>query len=610
MDQEHTPFLCHAQLLWRFMAGQRRLYLGAVLAVGLATLSGLTAPLVLRATIDSIIGDQPLFTGSGWLADVIAAAGGKRVLVQRLWLCSLVLALLSIAEGLCLYLKGKWSAMATEATVQTIRERVYDHLQHVRYQYHITAETGDLIQRCTSDVDTIRQFLAVQFVEIGRAVFMMLTIVPVMFLLDRRLTLLAIGLLPVITGFAYVFFFKMQTVFQAADEAEGQMSTVLQENLTDVRVVRAFARQCYEIEKFDAANIRFRERTYRLIRLFACYWLVASFLGMAQFGTVLIGGAYWAAQGQLSLGTLVVFLAYIQLLIWPMREMGKILTDMRKALVALKRIQEMLAQPRDTDEIAPARPEIRGLLEFRNVTFGYQPDQPILQDLSFRVKPGQVVAILGPTGAGKSTLVHLLARLYDYQHGSITLDGVELKTIEKKWLRRQIGLVLQEPFLFSKTIKQNISLARHAAHDLEIFEAARMAAVHDVIMAFEHGYDTAVGEKGVTLSGGQKQRVAIAQTLLRQCPIVIFDDALSAVDTETDAAIRRALRRKHRATTFMIAHRVTTLAEADLILVLDAGRLVQIGTHDELVAQDGLYRKVWAIQNALELDDEPEQAIA
>jgi ATP-binding cassette subfamily B protein len=336
--------------------------------------------------------------------------------------------------------------------------------------------------------------------------------------------------------------------------------------------------------------------------------MVASFLGMAQVCAVLVGGAYLASLGAMSLGTVVVFLSYTRMLIWPVREMGRILTDMGKAMVALGRIEGILTQEIETEERDVQKPDIRGEVEFQNVSFTYGSGQEVLNDVSFTVKPGQVVAILGPTGSGKTSLMHLLARLYDYNSGSITIDGVELRQIDKKWLRKHVGLVLQEPFLFSKTLKENISLARSGAGELEVFEAARMASVHDVILDFERGYDTAVGEKGVTLSGGQKQRIAIARTLLRKCPIVIFDDSLSAVDTETDAAIRQALQQKNRATTFMISHRLTTLAGADLILVLDEGKLVQAGTHGELLRQDGLYRKVWSIQNSLE--DELKQKIA
>ncbi|MCP4395689.1 MAG: ABC transporter ATP-binding protein [bacterium] len=596
------------RLLLRCMQGNRMLYAGAVLAIGAATCLGLLGPLVLRTTIDSIIGEQPLMESLNWITLSIGSLGGRSVLARNLWICGLALVLLSLAEGVFLFLKGKCSAIAAESTAKNLRERLYDRLQHAGYDYHIQAETGDLIQRCTSDVDTIRQFLAVQFVEVGRALFMVAAIVPVMLLLDRRMTLVATLFVPVIFGFAFFFFLKMKQVFQSSDEAEGKMSAVLQENLSGVRVVRAFARQRFEIDKFDQTNADYRDKTYRLIRLLAWYWLMASFLGMAQVCAVLIGGAYFASLGVLSLGTVVVFLSYAQMLIWPVREMGRILTDMGKAMVALGRIEEILELERETDEEEVQQPEIRGELEFRNVSFAYGTGQDVLKDVSFKVKPGQVVAILGPTGSGKTSLMHLLTRLYDYQSGSIAIDGIELKQIDKKWLRKHVGLVLQEPFLFSKSMKENIRLARSSAGDIEVFEAARMAAMHDVILDFEQGYDTAVGEKGVTLSGGQKQRVAIARTLLRNCPIVIFDDSLSAVDTETDAAIRLALRRENRATTFMISHRLTTLAGADLILVLDEGTLVQAGTHGELLRQDGLYRKVWSIQNSLE--DEMKRKIA
>lgn len=595
-------------LLWDFMRGNRMLYAGSIAAIALATGFGLLAPLVLRATIDSIIGDKSLSQTLAWLRTLIESAGGKETLVRNLWMCSLAVIGLAVAEGVFQYLKGRWSAIAAETTARRIRDRLYDHLQRLHYNYHVNAETGDLIQRCTSDVDTIRQFLAVQFVEVGRALFMVSAVIPLMYMLDPRMTFVTMAIIPIIFGFAYLFFLKVQKVFQASDEAEGRMSTVLQENLSGVRVVRAFTRQVYEIEKFDQTNQEYRDTTYRLIRLLAVYWLVSSFLGMTQFGIVLIFGSYWAAKGLITLGTLVVFISYVEQVIRPVRQLGRVLTDMGKALVALKRIQEILNESTETTAQTQIKPLIQGNLEFRNVSFEYEPGKPVLQDISFRVKRGQTVAILGPTGSGKTALVHLLARLYDYQQGAIIVDGVELKDIDKSWLRQHVGLVLQEPFLFSKTIRENIRLARSDAHEDEIVDISRMAALHDVILAFEQGYETAVGEKGVTLSGGQKQRMAIARTLIRNCPILIFDDSLSAVDTETDAAIRHAIRRRNHATTFMISHRITTLSEADLILVLEDGRLAQAGSHAELIRQEGLYRRIWAIQN--ELEDELTQDMA
>lgn len=312
------------RLLWQFMRGKRMLYLGSLLAVGMATVFCLTAPLVLRTTIDSIIGDNPLSQTHAWLNQVIEATGGKRALAQRLWMCSLALVALSAAEGVFLFLKGKWAAMAAEATAQQIRDRLYDHLQHLSYDYHVKAETGDLIQRCTSDVDTIRQFLAMQLVEVGRAVFMITFVIPVMLSVDTRMTLVAMALIPAIFGFVAFFFVKVKRAFRASDEAEARMSTVLHENLSGVRVVRAFAQQLYEIEKFDRTNAGYRDVTYTLIRLFALYWCVSSLLGMAQFGVVLLCGAYWAAKGAITLGTLVVFISYIERLIHSICQLGTV----------------------------------------------------------------------------------------------------------------------------------------------------------------------------------------------------------------------------------------------------------------------------------------------
>ncbi len=588
------------------MRGSKSLYTGAIFAVGLATLFSLVIPLVLRVMIDSVIGNEPIHM-PGRLISVIQTLGGRSVLTKNLWIGSLLIVALTLLRGLFLFLKGKWSAVASESTARNIRERLYDHLQHLPYDYHVKAKTGDLIQRCTSDLNTIRRFLAVQFIEVGRAIFMVGAVLPIMLILNIQMTLISTAVIPIIFSFAFIFFIKVRRAFQISDEAEGRLSTVLQENLTGVRVVRAFARQTFEIDKFDNINCEFRDLTYRLIWLLAWYWSISDFICLIQIGAVLVLGAYWASKGMISLGTFFVFSSYVWMLLWPVRQMGRILTDLGKTLVSVGRIQEVLTEPIEDKKVSAHKPRISGEVEFRNVSFGYENGKHILKNISFRAKKGQTIAILGPTGSGKSSLVHLLPGLYDYQSGSIKLDGMELKGLDKKWLRQNIGIVLQEPFLFSKTVKDNIALAKKGVEEAEIFEAASIAAVHDVIQGFEKGYETPVGERGVTLSGGQKQRVAIARTLVRDYPILIFDDSLSAVDVETDAAIRKALKeRSHKATTFIISHRINTLSEADKILVLENGELVQSGTHNELVRQEGLYRKIWSLQNELEEELEHE----
>lgn len=588
------------KLLMKSMKGNRLLYVGAILSVALATAFTLAGPLVISFTIDSVIGDKPMDVPN-WVLSIIDSLGGKNTLAQNLWICSLALIILTIGRGLFTYLRGKWSAVASESIAKNLREKVYDHLQHLSYEYHVKAETGDLIQRCTSDIETIRRFLAVQFVEIGYAVFMITFVLSILLSLSVKLTLIAMLVVPVIFVAAIVFFIKMRDAFQKSDEAEGRLSNVLQENLTGIRVVRAFARQQYEIDKFDEKNVEFRGLTYRLIKLLAWYWALSDLACLLQIGAVLIFGSYWAAAGEISLGTLVVFTTYEGMLLWPIRQMGRILADFGKMIVSLKRVGEILDEPLEVTDKNQLKPEIKGNIEFKDVCFEYEKERPILKNVSFKVKQGQTVAILGPTGSGKSTLIHLLGRLYDYQSGSIKIDGIELKEIDKKWIRKNVGIILQEPFLYSKNIKDNIKIARKEASDSEVYEAAKIASIHDVILDFEKGYDTLVGERGVTLSGGQKQRVAIARTIINDYPVLVFDDSLSAVDTETDANIRKALKtRKEKTTTFIISHRISTLSEADIILVLDGGELVQSGTHEELIGQQGLYRRIWEIQNALE----------
>lgn len=312
-------------------------------------------------------------------------------------------------------------------------------------------------------------------------------------------------------------------------------------------------------------------------------------------------GIYWASTGSMTLGTLVVFNTYVGMLLWPVRQMGRVLTDMGKASVALDRIEEIMMVPTEQMEENGEKPSIKGDISFSKVSFEYEKGKAVLRDITFDVKAGETIAILGATGSGKTTMVHLLARLYDYQEGSIKIDGRELKTIDKGWIRKIVGLILQETFLFAKTLKDNIRLAKVEAQDQEVFEVSKVAALHNVVKKFDKGYETMVGERGVSLSGGQKQRVAIARTLINETPIIIFDDSLSAVDTETDAFIRRALgERKKKATTFIISHRISTLSEADRILVLNHGQIVQMGSHQELMKQPGMYRRIWEIQSSLE----------
>ncbi len=591
------------KIMFGYMKGNILKYIGAVAAILIAVTASLFVPLVTRTTIDSIIGKVPFDEGN-LVGSFFVKVGTKEELLAMLWLPGLMVIGLTVVRGIFLYYKGKWSAEASETIAKNLRDRLYDHLQELSYEYHVSAETGDLIQRCTSDVDMIRRFLGMQMIEIARAVFMIIAVAFIMLNLNIKLGLVSLAVVPVIFFYSYFFFKKIQKTFKVVDEAEGAMSTTIQENLTGVRVVRAFGRQAYEIEKFEEKNAHMRDSVIKLLELIAQYWSSSDIICLSQTALVLCLGTVWTIQGQLTLGTLIAFMSYMGMLLWPVRQLGRILTDMSKAFVAIDRTQEILLVPSEMEQSGNDFSQIKGEIAFDHVTFAYDDGRKILDDISFKVRKGETLAILGPTGSGKSTLVHLLARLYDTTEGTVKIDGIDVKSYDKKHLREYVGLILQEPFLFAKNIRDNIKIAKTDAENHHVEDAATTAVIHDKILDFSEGYETLVGERGVSLSGGQKQRMAIARRIITDAPIVIFDDSLSAVDTETDAAIRHRLNKSDKSlTTIIISHRVSTLSEADRILVLEDGKITQLDSHDELIKQDGLYKRIWSIQNAIKEED-------
>ena len=584
-----------------FLEGNAARYFGSIGAVVVNVAIGFLTPLVLAETIDAVIGQKRPLAIPGFLGRWVEQLGGREFLVRNLWIMGLAMLLLSVVGGAFQFLRGKWMAEASESIAKTMRDKLYSHLQTLPFDYHVKAETGDLIQRCTSDVETIRRFLSSQVIEMFRSVLMIVVALVIMLRMNKLMTLMSMVLIPPLFAFAFLYFKWVVKSFRAADEAEGRMSAVLQENLTGVRVVRAFGREQYEVDKFTKVNNALHDKAIRVNDLLAVYWSGSDLMSMLQTGITLVFGVFLAARGQLLVGEMTVFVSYISMLLWPIRQLGRILSDMGKSLVAFDRIDEILTQKSEEDAPDAIDAPIDRDIEFRHVGFEYEAKNPVLKDVSFTVRRGQTVAILGATGSGKSTLMNLLQRLYDVKRGEILIGGVNINKIRKKYLRAHIGLILQEPFLYSRTVRNNVRIVKPDAPDDEVFEVTRTASAHEFIESFEKGYDTPVGERGVTLSGGQKQRVAIARTLLKDNDILIFDDSLSAVDTETDAAIRLALKEKKQGmTTFIISHRLTTLAEADFIIVLEDGRVAQQGTHDELIHQKGLYQRIYQIQSALE----------
>ena len=576
-------------------------FLWALIATIMMVIIGFLTPLLLSEIVDSILGSEP-FTMPDFLMNPINALGGRDFLRQNLWIPALALILMNVVNGVFTFIKGRSSAIASENIARKLRNDLYRHLQHLPFAYHVKAQAGELIQRCTSDVDTIRRFLAVQVMEVVNTVLMVVIAMSILLPRSVPITLYSLILVPPLFVFATWFFKMVHKSFEVADEADGVLNAVLQENLSGVRVVRAFGQQEREVEKFDRVNNDLRQKNLRLNELLAIYWGGGDAISMTQTLLTLVVCIIYACNGWITVGTLIVFTSTLGMLLFPIRQLGRTLSDAGKAMVSMKRVQAILHEEAEPDEPNALKPDLHGDIVFDHVSFAYPDDNvPVLRDVSFTIPAGKTAAVLGGTGSGKSTMMYLLQRLYTPTSGKITIGGVDIQQIDRKYLRAHVGLILQEPFLYSKSIRENVGITAPEQEAERIEHAADIASASGFIAKADKGWETVVGERGVTLSGGQKQRIAIARTLLKDNNILIFDDSLSAVDTETDAQIRAALRHEQKdVTTLIISHRVTTLSQADLILVLENGQITQQGTHAELCSQPGLYQRINSIQNALE----------
>jgi ATP-binding cassette subfamily B protein len=571
--------------LLRLMSGYRAGYGVAALCTGMASVCQTGTYLLVRRLIDTVLPAR---------------------VPQELVLAAVTFVGLAAFQGSFSFLSGRLAARTAEGTIRRLRDAFFDHVQRLPFSYLDKTPTGDLIERATSDMDAVRKFYADQAIGFGRITLLFGVNFTAISLLSWRLALVSVVVLPVVLGVSIVFFRVISKRYEKYQEQEAILSTTLQENLTGVRVVKAFARQAFEIGRFDRANREKYRRGRLLLMMNAVFWPATDILCGAQMLGGFVFAALQAINGAITVGTYIAFAGMILQLIWPIRFLGRLIVDISGGLVSYERLMAVLRVDQEplARGAAPADGRLRGELHFKGVAFGYDSEKPILSDISFHCAPGQTIALIGSTGSGKTSLVNLLPRFYDYTKGSVTLDGQELADYPRQWLRQRIGIVEQEPFLFSRTIRENITYGVPGeVSDAAIEDAARSAAIHDVILSFPKGYDTLVGEKGVTLSGGQKQRVAIARTILKDPGILILDDSTSSVDTETEAAIRAALERLMEGrTSFVIAHRVQSLMKADLILVFDGGRIVERGTHRTLLAREGMYHRIFDLQTRIESD--------
>ncbi|MBQ6369072.1 MAG: ABC transporter ATP-binding protein [Parasporobacterium sp.] len=588
--------------LMRFLKGSLHLFVLGIFASAVVSLADMLTPQILRMAIDNAIGGlEPDYPA--WVMRIVDAFGGFSRLGQQLWIMALALIVIALFRAASQFLMVVFNNKGSERLVKTMRDRVFRHIEQLPFSWHMKNHTGDIIQRCTSDIDKIRNFVAEQLSNIIRIVVLLVFSIYFMMTMHVGLTLIAISVIPLILGYVVIFGKKLHKGFEECEEAEGEISAMVQENLSGVRVVRAFARERYERDRFEKRNNEYCNLWVRMGVVLARFFTVQDILTMTQAMLIIVVGSILCVHGKMTAGDLVAFIAYNALLAWPIRRLGRMLVEMSKADVSIGRIAYIMDSP--VEEEAPDAMEIPMDQEicFEHVHFGYENCPEILHDISFTVKPGTTLGILGGTGSGKSTLMLLLDKMYDLpeEWGTIRIGGVDIRKIKTDYLRRNISMVLQEPFLFSRSIGDNIGITRPGITLEEIREAARDACLDENVSGFAKGYDTFVGERGVTLSGGQKQRTAIARALVGRAPILIFDDSLSAVDTETDARIRASLEARFgSATIIIISHRLTTISKADQVIILENGRISESGTPEQLKHSGGLYQKIYEIQSGME----------
>ena len=572
--------------LWTLMSGFQAQYVGSMIYQIVSALAKSGTYLMIEYFVDNFL---------------LAQTAGIDV-----WVVAVGFFLLFVFQGLTTFLSQKMAAQTAEGTTRRLRNYLYDHIQNLTFSYHAKTDTGDLIQRCTSDIDAIRRFYADQAIGVGRIVILFLVNFIALLQLNMKLALVSVVAVPVVVFISIFFFQKVTRAYEAYQDQDAVLTTTLQENLSGVRVVKAFARQPFEIDKFQRDNFEKYKRGRKLMTLHSLFWPISDILCGAQLLVGYYIGAKMAIEGTITVGTYMAYAGLVIWIIYPLRNLGRMIVQMSNGLVSYDRLYKIIKEEREPLDqgSVPSDTKIKGDISFRNVSFRYEDGSEVLHDVSFDCKSGMSVALLGSTGSGKTTLVNLLPRFYDATDGAILLDNLDLRLYTRRFLREQIGIVEQEPFLFSRSIYENITFGiKEKVTQEQVEKAAKMAAIHDVILSFPQGYKTLVGERGVTLSGGQKQRVAIARTFIKDPRILILDDSTSSVDAETEAHIQTAIQKlMQNRTTFIIAHRVQSIMKADLILVLDKGKIIQKGTHQELLHQEGVYRSIFDIQTRIEED--------
>ena len=596
---EKKKFETKKSLLFYFLDGSKKWFFLAVLFACAVSLLDLVNPKIIGYTVDSLIGDKPSAL-PGYLAVFEQALGGAAVLKEKLWIVGCGVVAVAFCSAVCRFLFRLFNSIGAETLVKHMRDSLFEHILRLPFAWHSVNHTGDIIQRCTSDVEQIKMFLSEQLTSLLRIFVLLVMALTYMARINVKLMCVSGIFIPVIIAYSFWFHKKIGSQFAIVDAEEGKLSSIAQENLTGVRVVRAFGREKYERARFEKQNAYYTNMWIRLMQLMSAFWSSGDFFSYGQLLSVLLAGSYLAVNGEISAGSFIEFVTYNAMLTWPVRMLGRVIANLSKAGISIERLRYIMNSEEEQDVPDAKTPDFKQNITFDHVSYSYsEGGAKVLDDITFTIKAGTSVGILGSTGSGKSTLMYLLDRMYPLKEGNgrILIGDTDLKDIKASWVRSNIGMVLQEPFLFSRTLSDNISIASENKEIAHIHKAAEVAQLSDTVDHFRDGYDTFVGERGVTLSGGQKQRTAIAQMLIRRPPVMVFDDSLSAVDAETDARIRAALKQNVKDTTvILIAHRITTLMHADQIVVMDKGRIAEMGTHDQLIAAGGIYARIYELQ--------------
>lgn len=564
--------------LFRYLLPYKReLALGYV-SMLFATLLNLFVPQIIKDAIDN-----GLAQGNAW----------------ALFLAGFVILGIAVVRGVAGFGQRYYGEWLSHRMGYDLRNDFYNSVQYQPFAFHDSTHTGDMMSRATSDVTETERFTGIGLMDLLAVLILLIGVIGAMLWENWQLALIALVPIPVLLFTTVRFGGTIRPMFKRIQEQMSVLSATMQESMTGIRVVKAFAREPHEYTKFDRDNAEWFDRRYEVIRMWANNWPFFVFLVALSIFLLLWFGGPMALDNTITVGTLFAMISYVLMLSAPAQRLGFLVNLAATAGASASRVFEIIDTPSEISEKPDALPlpAARGEVVFERVDFSYRSGIPILQGVDFRAEPGQRIALIGPTGSGKSTVTNLIPRFYDVTHGRVLVDGLDVRDIKLRDLRRHIGIVLQDPFLFSQTVAENIAYGRPDAPEEEIIAAARAAHAHDFILELSKGYNTLVGERGVTLSGGQKQRVAIARALLTDPRILILDDSTSSVDTETEHLIQEALEvLMEGRTTFIIAQRLLTLKEADMILVLDHGRIVERGTHGDLLTHDGLYRQIYDLQ--------------